>query len=156
MKTNRSRALLALLLVVAFAGVLHAATVAQGNHPGYQQDHGVVLPSHAAATATESIVIYEAERACRLKKVDFYASAAVTGDDTNRTNLNVLVNATEKGNYDLATGSDLTANTKKNLYTPTTPLALAAGDRVILQFEKVASGVLVPHSYARVVIDFEP
>lgn len=156
MKNNRYRALLAALAMAGAAAVAIASTQPQGNFPGYQDDSFVVLPSHAAATATESITVFVADRACRVKKVDFYASAAVTGDDTNRTNLNVLHNATEKANYDLSTGNDLAANTKKNLYAPATPLSLAAGDRIILQFEKVASGVLVPHSTVHVVTDFEP
>jgi hypothetical protein len=129
---------------------------AQGDHPGYQQEHHTVLPAHAAATATEKLKLYVAERACRVKKVAIHPSAAVTGDNTNRTNLNVDKNTTEVANLDLDTGTDLVAQAETVLYEPATPLPMAAGDYIGLEWEKVASGVLVPALAAVVVVDFEP
>lgn len=132
------------------------STQAQGDHPGYQQEHHTVLPPHLAATATEKVKLYVAERACRVKKVAIHPAAAVTGDDTNRTNLNVDHGTTEVANLDLETGTDLVALAETVLYEPATPLALAAGEYIGLEWEKVASGVLVPALTAVVVIDFEP
>jgi hypothetical protein len=144
------------LLTAPMAPMAEAATNHQGAHPGYQQDHFVVLPAHLAADVTESQVVYVAERACRLKKVDFYSSAAVTGADTNTTHINLLDQATEIANYDLTNGNNLAANVVHALYAPATPRTLSAGDKVILQFEKVGNGLLVPDSTVLVVIDFEP
>lgn len=129
---------------------------AQGDHPGYQQDHFVTLPAHAAADATHKKEIFVADRACRVKKVDIYPSLGVTGADTNTTHLNVLHGATEKANYDLILGNNLTVNAKKALYAPATPLAVAAGELLSLQFEKVGTGLLVPAMTVHVVVDFEP
>lgn len=129
------------------------ATTNQGDHVGYQQDHGVTLPEHAAATATEIHTVYAAQRACRLVSVKFYPDAAVTGQDTDYTNLNTLVNTTEKGNVDFVSGTNA-AVTGVSLYAPTTPLVLAAGDRVRVQHEKVGNGLLIPSGLFVSVVDF--
>lgn len=129
------------------------ATTNQGDHVGYQQDHGATLPEHAAATATEIHTVYAAQRACRLVGVKYYPDAAVTGADTDSTNLNTLVNATEKGNVDFASGTNA-AVTGVALYAPTSPLVLAAGDRVRVQHEKVGNGLLIPSGLFVVTVDF--
>ena len=129
----------------------------QGEHPGYQQDREVVVPSHAAATATEAATIYAAERACRLKKVDIFSRDDVTGADGDSTTLDVLVNGASKASLALVAtpATNLAKNVKKALYAPATPLSLAAGDVVTLQFTKVGNGLLVPDLFVRSVIDFE-
>jgi len=129
----------------------------QGDHAGYQQDHAATVPPHAAATATETAPIYVAERACRLKKVDVYSLLAVTGANTDYTSLQVSVNGVAKGNvFDMTSGNNLAAGVKKNIYAPTTPLALAAGDVVGLVYTKTGNGLLVPALFVRIVTDFEP
>jgi hypothetical protein len=129
------------------------ATTNQGDHVGYQQDHGVPLPEHAAATATEIHTVYTAARACRLVSVTYYPDAAITGADTDSTNLNTLVNTTEKASVEFVNGTNA-AVTGKALYAPTTPLALAVGDRVRVQHEKVGNGLLIPSGLFTVVVDF--
>jgi hypothetical protein len=130
---------------------------AQGDHPGYQQEKFISVKSHAAATATERTYLYRADRACRLRKVNFIADAAVTGDNTNRTNLNLVHNSDEIANKDLVTTTgDLVQGTVYNLYAPATPRTMAAGDKLYLEHEKVSSGVLVPSLCFEIVIDFEP
>ena len=109
------------------------------------------VPSHAAATATE--VVAEPFRAPfkgTIVGFGFIPLAAVTGDDTNRTNINILnkgtdgsTGAAEITNLDLATGVNLVAFDEKVI-----PLAanyeVIEGQVIVLQHEKVASGVLVP------------
>lgn len=129
------------------------STQAQGDFPGFQQEHHVTIPSHAAATATERFYIYEAERACRVKQVKVFPAAAATGDNTNRTNINLVKNSTEIGNFDtVTTTGDLTQGGAVTLLSTTT--SLAAGDKLYIELEKVASGLLLPSMLAQVVIDF--
>lgn len=98
--------------------------------------------AHAAATATETILTWIAPQDCRLMGVHFYPDSAVTGADTNTTHLNVLDGATEIDNYDLTSGNDIAVTG----YTFSTTLArdLSEGDRVIVQAEKVGTGLDVP------------
>lgn len=133
------------------------AVNAQGDHPAYQQDHGVVVPSHPAATATEEAEVFIAQRACRLKRVDFAARAAITGTATNYTDIQITKNGTVQGTaISYQSGTNAAANAKTNLYAPTTPLALAAGDRVTLKYTKTGTGLLIPDLFVQCVIDFEP
>lgn len=107
----------------------------------------VVLAVHAAATATEARAIFVAPRACKITGVSITPDAASTGDNTNTTNLNVInkgasgSGTTEIGNLDLVTSTNLTAFDEQAITITAT--ALAAGDVVALQFEKVGTGVLV-------------
>jgi hypothetical protein len=111
--------------------------------------------AHAAATATEVHPIFRAPFACKLMKVDVVAQAAVTGDNTNRTNLNILnagaagSGTTEVGNLDLVTTTgNMIANDSRNVPMNVTYLTagvtLAEGDVIVLQHEKVGNGVAVP------------
>ncbi|MBK6767432.1 MAG: hypothetical protein IPG71_14415 [bacterium] len=84
--------------------------------------------------------------------------AAVTGDNTNRTNLNILnkgasgSGTTEVGNLDLATGTNLTAFDSTNLplnATYVSGVALAEGDVVTIQHEKAASPCSCRNARAR-------
>jgi len=126
--------------------------------------HSSSIPSHAAATATEEWPVFRAPFACKLKKLDIVPQAAVTGDDTNRTNFNIIdkdadgSGTTEVGNLDLATGVNLVAFDSTNIPLNATYLAdgvaLAEGDVVSIQHEKVGNGVLVP--YCDVYIEYYP
>jgi hypothetical protein len=168
MKSSKFRylavAILAVALGVFIAGPLvMASTQAQGDHLGYQQDHGLVAPSHAAATATEDVEIYIAQRACRVKRIDFAARAAITGTATNYTDIAIFKNGaggsggTAMGSaISYQSGTNTAANTKTNLYAPTTPINLAAGDRVVLRYSKTGTGLLIPDLFVQVVTDFEP
>jgi hypothetical protein len=131
--------------------------LAQGDHPSYQQDHGVIAPSHLAATATEEAEVYIAQRPCRLVRVDFAARATITGTATNYTDIQITKNGTVQGSaISYQNGTNTNANTKTNLYAPTTPLALAAGDRVTLKYTKTGTGLLIPDLFVQAVVDFEP
>lgn len=165
MKPNRSwvmslavaAVLVAAMMLAPHAPQVHASTQPQGDMAGYQQDLGVIAPSHAAATATEEVTVYIAQRACRLKRVDFAPRADITGAATNYTDIQITKNGTVQGSaISYQSGTNATANTKINLYAPTTPLALAAGDRVTLKYTKTGTGLLIPDLYVQVVTDFEP
>lgn len=110
----------------------------------------VMLPAHAAATATEALPIFRAPFACRVTAVRVVPGAAATGDNTNRTNYNLLnggaagTGTTELGNLDYATGTDAAVGVTQNVYAPADPAngtALAAGDTLKMQIEKVGTGV---------------
>ena len=107
----------------------------------------VTTIAHAAATATEYVGVIQMPHAARVTAVRFHPFAAVTGADTNSTNLNVdtLVSTTaaEIANVDLASGTDLAAKTTATLGSSLTT-ELAAGDRVALECEKVGTGLDVP------------
>lgn len=129
----------------------------QGDHIGYQQEHSTISPAHLAATATEEQDIYFAQRACRIKRVDFAPRNTITGQVTNKTTIQATKNGTVQGSaIDYDNGVNTAANTKTNLFNPTTPLAMAAGDRLTVKYTKVGTGLLIPELYFQVVVDFEP
>lgn len=103
---------------------------------------------HAAATATEARALFTAPRACVVTGVSITPDVATTGNDTNTTNLNLInkgaagSGTTEVGNLDPVTGVDFAAFDEVAIPL-TASFAMAAGDVLAIQFEKVASGVLV-------------
>lgn len=105
------------------------------------------LRAHAAATATEVACIFRAPFACKIVSVEIIPDAAATGNDTNRTNVNLLnggtagTGTTELGNLDYATGTDAAVGVAQDVYRPATALAIASGVILKLQLEKVSSGV---------------
>ncbi len=113
----------------------------------------VPVAVHAAATATEQRAAFHAPRACVVTGVCIIPDVASTGDNTNTTNLNIVnkgaagAGTTEVGNLDLALATDLVAYDKKviplNATYLTSGVAMAAGDVLNIQFEKVGTGVLV-------------
>ena len=135
------------------------ALIPLGNIPG-KHSCETVVPSHAAATATEDTAIFYAPFACKVTAVRLVPGAAVTGANTNTTHLNLInrgadgSGTTELANYDLTSGNDLTAYDNKNLYTPASGLAVVAGGVLTLQEEKVGTGLLVPSLLA--IVEFEP
>lgn len=116
-----------------------------GNHYAFFR-----MPTHLAATATETMVAWIAPCACNITGVTFAPDAAITGNTTNRTNINILdggtdgTGTTEIGNFDPITNTDVLASDAQEITITTT--AMAAGDTLKVQFEKVSSGVLIPPS----------
>jgi hypothetical protein len=135
------------------------AKTLQGDIPGATYQSTAYLPGHAAATATEVVPIFVAKQDCRIVKVSLIPGAAVTGADTNTTNINLQdrgsdgAGTTEKANYDLTNGHDLAACDEYVLYNPATPFSLDAGKVLAIQFEKVSSGLLTPQMVAVVEYD---
>jgi hypothetical protein len=99
-------------------------------------------PAHAAATATELFALGSVPHAFYVKYVYHQPSAAITGDDTNYTSLEVLEMAVEKCNIDYVTSTDATADTRTTLSA--TAWTIAAGALLQLQYTKAANGVAVP------------
>jgi len=114
----------------------------------------VTIPAHAAATATESHTLFVAPFACQLVSVAVHWGAAITGTATNYTNVNLVnrgtdgAGTTELANIDYLSGTDATSYDAVDLYSPATPLALAAGTIISLDLEKVATGLALPNGQA--------
>lgn len=123
----------------------------KGSVVGWRWSDGVYLPAHLAATATESFALWVAGFKAQIGQVAIINSnAAVTGQDTNTTHINLVdggaegAGTTERANRDLVSGTDIPVG-KTLLYDNTTsPFELDQGDILEIQYEKVANGLLVP------------
>lgn len=120
-----------------------------GNHIA---QHGV--PAHAAATATELVTIFRAPFDCKIVSVEVIPDAAITGIDTNETNVN-LINAgtdgagtTELASVDFVTGTNGVAGTAIQLYAPATALSVTSGTILQIQLEKIGTGLALPRFLA--------
>lgn len=108
------------------------------------------IRAHAAATATEKQVIWRAPFDAKLVSVEIIPDAAITGDATNYSNVNLLnggtdgSGTTELGNKDFSNGVNGVAGTAISLYAPASPLAVAAGNQLHIQLEKVGTGLDLP------------
>lgn len=116
--------------------------------------HTQVFPVTAvgAGDATEEQVIGIIPFNAVLRWVSIIPSAGVTGDDTNRKNLNVKVGGTEVANLDLATGTDLTVDAENQINTTELSTTLTKGVPIKLEIEQVGTGVAIPASH--VLIEF--
>jgi hypothetical protein len=121
---------------------------------------GIYVPAHAAATATEKLPVFEAPFDCYLRRVAFAPQAAVTGQDTNTTHINVLdggaagSGTTELATKELVNGTDLAALDYQDIFALTdTKVELSAGDIVLLQEEKVGTGLAVGQGFVLVSVE---
>jgi hypothetical protein len=116
-----------------------------------------VVPSHLAADASVDHIVFTAPKACRVRKVSWVPDAAVTGDTSNGAHFNVRTVtaagvATERAAVDLITGENEVALVSRVAYAPAAPYrALAAGDHVSVQREKIGNGVIT----ARLLVSIE-
>ena len=116
----------------------------------------VIVETHAAATATEKRLLWVAPYAVKIVSIVAYFDAAGTGDNTNTTNINTInggtagTGTTEIGNKDYVLATDIVVGTPQSLYAPTNPVAYAAGVHIILQFEKVGTGLAIPRGLYRI------
>jgi hypothetical protein len=147
MKTLKLAALAMAVFLLAMAPELGA--IGLDDLPG-DQTQTVYLPTHAAATATENYPIFSAPFDCTIQSVIITPALAVTGVDTNYTNINLInrgtagTTTTELANYDLELGNDLAIMDEYSLYAPATALSVSDGNVLAIQFEKVGTGLLVP------------
>lgn len=118
---------------------------------------------HAAATATEERDIFVAPLKCRVVGIEFVSDVAVTGDNTNTTNVNIVnkgaagVGTTEVANKDFPTGTNAVAHDRNEVplnATYVNGVDMAEGDTLTVQYEKVGTGVLIGPSLFQV--DFVP
>lgn len=117
------------------------------------------LRAHAAATATEKAVIFVAPFRCKVRSVRVVWDAAITGANTNTTHVNLLnggadgSGTTELATIDYVSGTNAVALADNTLYAPATYLELAAGARLVIQWEKISTGLDIPAGTA--VIAYE-
>lgn len=108
----------------------------------------VSIPAAAAADATAILAGVRMPFKCTVKTVHFIPAAAITGADTNSANYNVQkvvdTTATEIANKDFASGTNATALVETRIGGAALDVSLAAGDRVVLQREKVGTGLATP------------
>ena len=109
------------------------------------------VPSHAAATATENVVVFKAPFSCKLHAVYLTPAANVTGQATNYTNVNLINRGTDgDGTTELssidfnAASATMTAYVPKALYSSSDGVSLDEGTVLTIELEKVASGLLLP------------
>jgi hypothetical protein len=108
-----------------------------------------VVPPHAAATATEKIVVFVAPFDCKVRTVNYRPGAAIIGANTNTTHVNLLnggtgAGTTEIANKDYVSGTDETDGANVALYAPATYLSMDAGNVLTVQLEKVGTGLALP------------
>jgi hypothetical protein len=60
-----------------------------GRREGTENTDRIVLAVHAAATATEERTVFSAPCAVRVRAFELVSDIAVTGDNTNTTNINI-------------------------------------------------------------------
>lgn len=127
---------------------------------GIPGQHRALVPNiaHAAATATEYICAWVAPFAGRLIAVNWIPLASVTGTATNYTNLNVInrgasgSGTTELANVDYASGTNATGSDGNAIASGLTT-ALAQGDVIAIQAEKVGTGLDIPAGTFEFVYD---
>jgi len=113
--------------------------------------------AHAAATASELVPIWYAKFPCRVKAA-YHVSPAITGADTNTTHLNLINAGTdgtgtdEVGNIDYVMGTDQAASDPQSFGL--TAFNLAAEETLVLQYEKVGTGLAIPAG--AIVLELEP
>lgn len=133
-----------------------------GKDPG-RHTAFVTVPAVAAATATQTNMIWIAPDAVQVVGVEVATGAAVTGDNSNTKNLNLVdagtgAGTTEVGNLDLVTGTDLTAKTPRAIVDADAgtgaAFSLDAGDGLALIVEKVGTGVAIGDMLVRITYRF--
>ncbi len=102
--------------------------------------------------ATEEQVMFRAPFRCRVQSIEITPDADVTGDNTNRKNLNIINKGsdgngvTEVASLNLIAGTDL--NQADGTVIPLTAgeILLAEGDVLAVEIEQVGTGVTIPRS----------
>jgi len=132
-----------------------------GRREGTENTDRIVLAVHAAATATEERTVFSAPCPCRVRAVELVSDIAVTGDNTNTTNINIKnkgaagVGTTVVATQNLPTGTNLVAFDAQNVALAAAgPFAMAEGDTLTIEFVKVGTGVAVGPGLLS--IDWEP
>jgi hypothetical protein len=123
------------------------------NLPGKQYE-SVRLILHAAATATEKRIVFYPVNPCKVSAVWHIPDTILEGTDTDSCNLNLLnvgtagTGTTEVGHIDFPDTVDTAELDARPFVTGAaatfTAVELAAGAGIAIQFETVASGLLIP------------
>lgn len=105
-----------------------------------------------ASAATAYVAAWRAPFACSVIECYVISLDAVTGDNTNTHNFNVDgfdAGTTERGNLDLATGTNLAAGTPSAFSF--VDLSATAGQVLRLEAEEIGTGQAAAHTYTWVV-----
>lgn len=116
------------------------------------RDEQITHVAHAAATSTETIACFHSPTRALLSGVGWVPNAAVTGQATDYTNLNVInkgtdgSGSTEIGNVDFANLQNAAACDKLAIYAPAagSELQMSEGTVISVQAEKVVNGLALP------------
>lgn len=119
--------------------------------PG-ERDEQVAHIAHAAATATEHLCAWRSPCRALLKGVDWVPLSAVTGTNTDSTNINIQNrgtdgnSTTELANVDFLGGTNAADLTATAIYSPAagSALQMSEGTVIAAQFEKVVNGLALP------------
>ncbi len=117
------------------------------------------IASALAADATAEWPIFYADRDCRILRVGIVAYSTITGANTNTFHVNILnkgaagVGTTEIGNKDFVSGTNATAFVEYDVVAESANAAMARGEVLNLQREKVGTGMAMPALL--VVVAFE-
>jgi hypothetical protein len=126
-----------------------------GNRPAHETHAQSAHAQHAAATATEEQRLFVATRKCRVTSIEGISDIAVTGDNTNTTNLDVVnkgaagAGTTVVASLALPTGVNLVAFQKFALALVGAAIIAAGGidlnegDVLTIKYTKVGTGVAV-------------
>lgn len=112
--------------------------------------HWTLIAAHGAGDATTHHPIFVFPCNGRLRSVTLVAGAAITGQNSNTFNLNLInlgtdgTGTTELANRDFVSGVNLSSGSPTSLYAPATPLDCAAGIVISLQRELAGSGLATP------------
>tara|TARA_Y100000310_G_scaffold278625_2_gene297139 strand:+ start:1647 stop:2093 length:447 start_codon:yes stop_codon:yes gene_type:complete len=113
-----------------------------------------------AATATRRTPVWVAPYNVELGEVAIINSTVVTGNNTNRKNINVIDGAAEGagtdeiGNRDLATGTDLEVGKTllfDNIQGASAERFMSGGDILEVEYEQVGAGVLINETAVYIV-----
>lgn len=122
--------------------------------PGIHKDQ-IPFAAQAAADASNLVAEWTAPFTCRVKKVRLEFTDNITGVDTNSRNLNLLDNdrSTELANIDFVAGTNAAAGTEIDLYAPSAGKNLSEDDNLVLQSEKVGTGLATPEGV--MIVEYE-
>jgi hypothetical protein len=121
----------------------------------------VIVPAHAAATATEAFPVFARPYATRLRAVTVTMGSNCNGAATNCTNINLLLHngtgAAEMNHFDMNAANaanSFVAYTARTLHAnATAPDAIAANYVLAVQLEKAGDGIAVPAFKVRIEWD---
>lgn len=123
--------------------------------PGtYVEQRGVAAVP--AATATGAVGIFVAPFRCNVTRIAYAPVSKLTGADTNSMNINVtLADGTEVANIDFIGGVNAEKGEETDIAISTTayPIALDAGETLLVVREKVGTGLDMP--LGAIVFEYE-
>lgn len=114
--------------------------------PGLHIDSVTLAP--VAKAATVLVPLWRAPFNCTVYDVSFAFSSAVTGNATDRFNLNLVdhtgASTAELGNVDFSAGANGTPSTEISIYSSTAGTALLKDTWLGVQVESIGAGLAMP------------